>query len=344
MVKRKLSIGISVVLMSLMLLAGCAAPSQPASAPIAAPASNEPVQMQYISREEVKYAITSVQKDYVLLDVRKSADYDASHIINAVSADMDAAKSNGDDATGTANLKAALKKATGKEDGKDKKIVLLCYSGGKYAETAARLLSANGIDAARIFTLKGGYEGWTKEDKLGEYQYLLDAVALAAKTNEPNVFTTKLLPMPRTSDLYLLPEEVKTLMETKEISNYYLIDTRSQSEYEDGHIVTAHNAPDFVAANKGDLAPRNEVVENVKAMFAKYPYAQGKKLILICRGGKGGTQNMDDVLREEFKIDNDLIYTLQYGHGAFPESWSKLGAAYKRYVVKGTEPGTVATQ
>jgi rhodanese-related sulfurtransferase len=201
-----------------------------------------------------------------------------------------------------------------------------------------------GVDAARIFTLKGGYEGWTKDDTLGEYQYLLDVVAMAAKTNKPNTFTTDLFAVPRKSDRYFTPEELKNLIEKKEISNYYVIDTRTKSEYESGHIATAISAPDFVDANKGDFTPRTEVIKNVKAAFAKYPYEKGKKIILICRGGKGGAQNMDDVLREEFHIDNDLLYTLKYGYKAFPESWSKLGADYMKYVVKGSEPGVADTK
>ena len=322
--------------------AGCGSSTTTTDTPSATSSVAAPT--QYISREEVKYAITAVQKDFVLLDVRKSADYEAGHIISAVSADVDAAKSNGDDATATANLKAALKQATGKEDGKDNKLVLLCYSGAKYAETGTRLLKGIGIDAARIFTLEGGYKGWTQDDTLGEYQYLLDAVALAAKTDKPNVFTTNLLPSPRTSDYYITPQELKKIIEKKEISNYYLIDVRAQDEYEKGHIATAVSAPDFIAGNKGDLAPRAVVVNNVKTIFAKYPYVQGKKIIVICRGGKGGAQNMDDVLREGFNIDNNLIYTLQYGYQAFPESWTKLGKDYMQYVVEGTEPGTVVTK
>ncbi|MDD2586511.1 MAG: rhodanese-like domain-containing protein [Syntrophomonadaceae bacterium] len=345
--KKKYSTGIIILLISILLLPGCGGPKPSEDKA----KGNEVTSTQYISCEEVKYAVTGMQSDYVLLDVRKIADYDEAHIITAVSADVDAAVSNDDDATATANLQAALKQATGSKTGADRKIVLLCYSGAKYAENATRLLTDIGIDAARIFTLEGGYKGWTVEDAYGEYQYLLDAVALAEKMNKPNTFTFNLFPEPRKGDYYFTPAEVKDLIEaeasgdkSEKISDYYMIDARFQSEYDAGHIVTAIPAASFAAADGAVFVPRSEVIEHLNAAFKKYPYKEGQKFILVCRGGKGGAQLIDDVLREEFDIDNDLIYTLKYGYKAFPESWSKQGDEYMQYVVKGSEPGSVTTK
>lgn len=338
------------VAMSFTLMAGCtnnpagataAQASSGAAASTAAATAAAAQDPQYLSREEVKYMITAIHDDYVLLDVRKAADYVIGHIINAVSADLDSAVSNQNDGPAIDNLKAALLKATGKADGGDKKLVLLCYSGNRYAQNGTRLLQGLGIPNSRIFTLKGGYKAWTEKDTTGEFQYLIDAVALAAKSDKPNTFTVSLFPTPRTGDVYFTPQEVKGFLDAKAIGSYYVIDTRTAAEYEDGHVVTAHNAPDFTAPKVNTFLPRGVVTDNVKAMFAKYPYEQGKKIIIVCRGGKGGAQNMDDILRQEFGISNDLIYTMQYGFMAFPESWTKLGADYEKYVVKGTEPGTV---
>lgn len=130
-------------------------------------------EMQYIEREALKDAITSGQSDYIVLDVRKSADYEKGHIAGAESADVDPALGVlGDDAKGVENLKQALKKSCGNELGTGRKMVILCYSGAKYAQKATDLLVGIGADASTIYTLKGGYKAWTG-DNSAEYQKLM---------------------------------------------------------------------------------------------------------------------------------------------------------------------------
>ena len=78
---------------------------------------------------------------------------------------------NNDDETSISNIKAALTDATGSEDGADKKLVLLCYSGKKYAEAGHRLLNEIGVDNSRVFILEGGYKAWTAAGE--EYENLI---------------------------------------------------------------------------------------------------------------------------------------------------------------------------
>lgn len=88
---------------------------------------------------------------YVILDARKAADYDDGHIAGAVSASVDgyiAEGGNKDEAA--TNVKAVVDKY-----GKDKKYIVICYSGNRYAKVATGLLMNNGIKNANIQTLGG---------------------------------------------------------------------------------------------------------------------------------------------------------------------------------------------
>lgn len=110
------------------------------------------VEMQYMTKEE----LTDVLGDdgYLVLDVRKAADYETSHIPGAVSADMDAAV-NGDTEAGIETMTAAT-------EGVEDTIVLVCYSGKKYAQASTNALSEIGYDMEKVFTLQDGFNGWTE--------------------------------------------------------------------------------------------------------------------------------------------------------------------------------------
>lgn len=98
--------------------------------------------------------------DYVFVDLRKAEDYAAGHVPGAISADQDAAV-NGDYAAGVDTMSAAMKDATGSENGGDKKIVLICYSGKKYAQAGTDVLNALGANMDNVYTLEGGMKAWT---------------------------------------------------------------------------------------------------------------------------------------------------------------------------------------
>lgn len=118
-------------------------------------------QMQYVSIEDLKADVESEAGEYVIIDVRKAADYETSHIVGAYSADLDAAK-NGDDESGITNLKATLQEATGSETGNDEKYALVCYSGKSYAQKGTDLMIGMGIPADQIYTLEGGFTAWSE--------------------------------------------------------------------------------------------------------------------------------------------------------------------------------------
>lgn len=120
----------------------------------------EEITYQYMQADELKTIVTESKSEYIVLDVRKKADYDAEHIKGSISADVDSIVSNSDNAPAKENMTKVLSEL----DVKDKKFVLLCYSGKRYAQAATQLLLDAGIDAANIYTLEGGYKGWTFTD------------------------------------------------------------------------------------------------------------------------------------------------------------------------------------
>ena len=113
-----------------------------------------------ISAADLKADIDSTQS-YQLIDARKAADYATSHIVGAVSADMDCVVNGTDEATALANAKATI---TG--DSADQKYAIICYSGNRYAQKATEMLIKNGVDRANIVTLSGGMKGWTEANYL----------------------------------------------------------------------------------------------------------------------------------------------------------------------------------
>ena len=137
-----------VLVMALSLVAcGAKAPEAPAEAPAA------DVAMQYITADEAKALVES--DEYVFFDVRKAADSSANSIPGAQAWDMDAAK-EGDAEAG----KATMKKAT---EGLDKKIILVCYSGKRYAQATTNALAAIGYDMTKVYTLEGGFNNWSEK-------------------------------------------------------------------------------------------------------------------------------------------------------------------------------------
>ena len=139
---------ILVLIMALSLVA-CGAPAPAATE---APAADNNVPMQYIKADEAKELLNS--DEYVFFDIRKAADSSANSIPGALAYDMDAAK-EGDAEAGKATMTEATK-------GLDKKIILVCYSGKRYAQAATNALSAIGYDMSKVYTLEGGFTNWSE--------------------------------------------------------------------------------------------------------------------------------------------------------------------------------------
>ena len=114
--------------------------------------SSAEVAMNYIAPAD---ALAVLEDDsYVFFDVRKADDHKAGHIKGSLSYDMDAAK-EGDFNAGLATMMEATKDL-------DKNIVVICYSGKRYAQATTNALSALGYDMSKVFTLEGGMKAWTE--------------------------------------------------------------------------------------------------------------------------------------------------------------------------------------
>ncbi|MBQ1948527.1 MAG: rhodanese-like domain-containing protein [Treponema sp.] len=87
-------------------------------------------------------------------DVRKAVDVQMATIPGTLAYDMDAAK-EGDFNAGLATMMEATKDL-------DKNIVVICYSGKRYAQATTNALSALGYDMSKVFTLEGGMKAWTE--------------------------------------------------------------------------------------------------------------------------------------------------------------------------------------
>lgn len=112
----------------------------------------EDVAMNYMTAEDLKENLGS--EDYTILDLRKAEDFAKGHIPGSVAADMDAAV-QGDLAAGVETMKKAV-------DGLKNKLVLVCYSGKKYAQAATNALKEVGYDMSNVVTLKDGFKNWEK--------------------------------------------------------------------------------------------------------------------------------------------------------------------------------------
>ena len=111
------------------------------------------VAMQYITIDDAK---TKLEDDgYVFFDVRKAADSSVTSIPGAQAWDMDAAK-EGDAEAGKATMTEATK-------GLKKNIILVCYSGKRYAQATTNALAAIGYDMSKVFTLEGGFTAWSEQ-------------------------------------------------------------------------------------------------------------------------------------------------------------------------------------
>ncbi len=285
-----------------------------------------------MDRQELKYIITAMQPGYRILDTRSKKEYHVSgHLVDAFLADMSPAL-KGDDEAALRNLNKALED-TASED----RLILLDDGSGTSVAHAVRLLGQMGIPAERIDVLEGGYAGWLADDPYTAYSYLIDIAAEA----EDNHFDASLFKANREGDNYISPEEMLALLDGKAMDGWYILDSRTRQEYDEGHMVTALCASTFANYGAPGFTSRAESIANIEAAFAQRPYRAGEKLVLICRGGKGGAQLLADVLHEVFGIEKACLYTLTYGHSVFPGSWMHLGENYTRHIIASTEPGTL---
>lgn len=241
--------------------------------------------------------VKAAQSDTVILDARKADDYKDAHIGGAVSADMDGyvsgtiSKADSDN-----NIKSVVE-----QKGADKKYIIICYSGNRYAKAATEVLVKNGVKVSNISILTGGMGAWRSAgEALDHYNY----------TNAETTFSKM------KDSSYVILDARKT-------------DDASRGGYIQGHIPGAVSADvdGIVSGNNKDAA-----AANVKAAVDKY--GKDKKYIVICYSGNRYAKVATGLLMNN-GIKNANIQTLggddsQQSNAGGMKAWN---AKYVSYVV-----------
>ena len=238
---------------------------------IVAPATD--VAMKYMTAEETKAVLG--QAGYTIVDVRKAADHEAAHIPGAIGIDMDAAK-EGDFQAGVAAMKPLA--ATS-----DDTLILVCYSGKRYAQASTNVLSALGYDMDKVYTLEGGFKQWSE---------------VYPGTVEPKVIVA---PASDVAMKYMSAADTKAVLGKE---GYTIVDVRKAADYETAHVPGAVGV-DMDAAKEGDFQA---------GVASMTPLAESTDdtLILVCYSGKRYAQASTNVL-SALGYDMDKVYTLEGG-------------------------------
>lgn len=255
-------------------------------------AGYEVVAYNYTDVDAVKAAQSD--ENTVILDARKADDYKDAHIGGAVSADMDGyvsgtiSKADSDN-----NIKSVVE-----QKGADKKYIIICYSGNRYAKAATEVLVKNGVKVSNIAILTGGMGAWRSAgEALDHYNY----------TNADTTFS-----------------KMKD-------SSYVILDARKAADYEKGHIAGAVSADvGYYIDNK--YSSKDAAAANVKAAVDKY--GKDKKYIVICYSGNRYAKVATGLLMNN-GIKNANIQTLggddsQQSKTGGMQAWN---AKYAGYVV-----------
>lgn len=253
-------------------------------------AGYEVVAYNYTDVDGVKAA----QSDTVILDARKADDYKDAHINGAVSADMDGYVSGSiSKAESDKNIKSVVE-----QKGADKKYIIICYSGNRYAKAATEVLVENGVKVSNISILTCGMGAWRSAgEALDHYNY----------TNAATTF-----------------DKLKD-------SSYVILDARKAADYDNGHIAGAVSADvGYYIDNK--YSSKDKAAENVKAVVDKY--GKDKKYIVICYSGNRYAKVATGLLMDN-GIKNANIQTLggddsQQSAAGGMKAWNEK---YPSYVV-----------
>ena len=259
---------------------GCSKPAADNSTEVTAPASD--VEMQYMTPDEAAALLDN--DDYIFFDVRQAADYQVAHIPGAEGHDMHAAK-EGDFAAGVATMELAIKEL-------DKNIVLVCYSGKRYAQAATNVLSALGYDMSKVYTLEGGFGAWSK-----------------AYPETAEVSAEIVAPASDVEMQYITPADALEVIENEE---YVFFDVRKAEDYAAGHIPGALGY-DMDAAKEGNF--QAGVTTMTPALRSL-----DKQIILVCYSGKRYAQAATNVL-SALGYDMSKVYTLEGGFTAWSETY-----------------------
>lgn len=255
-------------------------------------AGYEVVAYNYTDVDAVKAAQSD--ENTVILDARKADDYKDAHIDGAVSADMDGyvsgtiSKADSDN-----NIKSVVE-----QKGADKKYIIICYSGNRYAKAATEVLVENGVKVSNISILTGGMGAWRSTGEALDYYNYTNADTTFSKMKD---------------------------------SSYVILDARKAADYDNGHIAGAVSADvGYYIDNK--YSSKDAAAANVKAVVDKY--GKDKKYIVICYSGNRYAKVATGLLMNN-GIKNANIQTLggddsQQSKTGGMQAWN---AKYASYVV-----------
>jgi len=203
---------------------------------------NKPISIS--AQELYEKAILGNDPNYYLVDIRGGSHFAAAYIPGSVNIPYEDTWKQ---------LKLELLP-------KDKKIVLICYSGHTSSQTAT-FWGMLGFDAV---ALENGMAGWST------YESIIGSTPLACEpfdyplVSENNIeIMENSLPaikegitdatnlLIKVSEIYIkgsyapviLASEVEEVLESAEVNNYFLVDVRANQHYHNGHIAGSINIP-----------------------------------------------------------------------------------------------------
>lgn len=221
---------------------------------------------------------------YVILDTRKTDDasrggYIQGHIPGAVSADVDGIVNNGDSAAAAANVKAAVDKY-----GKDKKYIVICYSGNRYAKVATGLLMNNDIKNANIQTLGGDDSQQSNAGGMKAWNAKYPSYVVAKHTSSGNFNFAN----------GITPENLKADVDGQKV--FTVMDVRAKDDFDKGHISNAVSAP-----SSDEAAVMKAVNDNKNGLY-----------VLVCYTGNAKADEARNTMVKN-GVDESRIICLQGG-------------------------------
>lgn len=220
---------------------------------------------------------------YVILDARKAADYDNGHIAGAVSADVDGIVSGSNKDEADANVKAVVDK-----HGKDKKYIVICYSGNRYAKAATGLLKNNGVENANIETLGGDDSMRSNAGGMKAWNAKYPSYVVAKHTSSKGINFAN----------GITPENLKADVDGQKV--FTVMDVRAKDDFDKGHISNAVSAP------SGDEAAVMKVVnDNKNGLY-----------VLVCYSGNAKADEARNTMVKN-GVDESRIICLQGGMGTW---------------------------
>ena len=220
---------------------------------------------------------------YVILDARKAADYDNGHIAGAVSADVDGIVSGSNKDEADANVKAVVDK-----HGKDKKYIVICYSGNRYAKAATGLLKNNGVENANIETLGGDDSMRSNAGGMRAWNAKYPSYVVAKHTSSKGINFAN----------GITPENLKADVDGQKV--FTVMDVRAKDDFDKGHISNAVSAP-----SGDEAAVMKAVNDNKNGLY-----------VLVCYSGNAKADEARNTMVKN-GVDESRIICLQGGMGTW---------------------------